>query len=135
MKPVARSWDCFRVRGGPRFSLVKFIEEQLVSVLRDTPLETDCSLSVKAMELADIKGTAAQSVWLNQRRPAVGTRGWHLCNAHWEYGHPPVEIPVREQLSYAMPPRLVSAPAPSMVVPQIVVKPLEPLVRRARAGH
>jgi len=111
---------------------VKYIEEQLVSVLRDTPAETDCSLSVSAMELAGIKGLALQREWLNKRRPPVGNRGWYLSNAHWEYGLPPVDTPVRGQLSYAMPPRLISAPAPNMVVPQIVVKPLAPLSGRVR---
>jgi hypothetical protein len=119
----------------PQFFDVKFIEEQLVSILRDTPLETDCSLSVSAMELADIRGMTVQEEWLNERRPAVGARGWHLCNAHWEYGAPPIEVQPRGQLGYAMPPRLVSPPSPNMVVPQIVVKPLQPLTKRTRAGH
>jgi hypothetical protein len=112
---------------------VKFIEEQLVSVLRDMPLETDCTLSVDALDLAGIRGTATQALWLNLRRPAVGNRGWRLSGAHWEYGATPVDLPPRGQLSYAMPPRLVSAPPASVVMPPIIVKPLAPLARRAPA--
>jgi hypothetical protein len=103
---------------------MKFIEEQLVSALRDTPLETDCSVSIKVLEMIGLKTAMEQHDWLAAKHPPRGTRGWRITTEHWEYSLPEIE-PAELRPSCGLPPRLSAQQRPA--VSRIVVKPLPKL--------
>jgi hypothetical protein len=109
---------------------VKFIEEQLANALKETPHETDCSLSAAVMESAGVHGPDAQRTWLEARRPAREGKSWYRDAEHWTYSE---SLTVSQDA-----PRMFSLPLlgtrPPIVVPKIVVKPL-PWNRRADARH
>lgn len=99
---------------------MKFIEEQLANALKETPHETDCSLSTAVMESAGVRGHEAQRNWLEARRPAREGKFWQCDAEHWTYS---------ESLTFAQDtPRMFSLPLlgtrPPIIVPKIVVKPL-----------
>jgi hypothetical protein len=105
---------------------VKFIEEQLANALKETPHETDCSLSTAVMESAGVHGREAQQHWLELRRPAREGKSWHPGLEHWTYSAA-VPVPQESPRSFSLP---LLATKPPIVIPRIVVKPL-PGTRRA----
>ena len=117
---------------------MKFVEEQLLSALRDTPAETDCSVSVKVLEVIGYKDHAEQERWLSQHRAPNGGKAWHMTGERWEYtANPDASVPLQESfpLSPHMPvPRNMHthSPIPARVAPSIVVPPVVPLKRGVR---
>lgn len=105
------------------------IEQQLLSALRETPLETDCSVSVEVLKSLGHRSPDMQHSWLAAHRPAANGKQWYCTGQHWEYCQQPPETADRkEPLSVPLPTR--SAPA-AIGTRAIVVKPLVPL-RRVR---
>lgn len=107
---------------------MKYVEDQLINALSETPLETDCSVSFSMMDLAGIRGEVEQLRWLSTRRSPVQGRLWHREKEHWTYANSiPVDPPRNVSTS-----RAIRDTTPPIVIPRIVVKPLRTLnLRRA----
>lgn len=99
---------------------MKFIEEQLANALKETPHETDCSLSTAVMESAGVRGHEAQLNWLEARRPARDGKLWHRDAEHWTYSE---SLPFSQDAPSMFSLSLLGT-RPPIVVPKIVVKPL-----------
>jgi len=109
------------------YSPVVVIEQQLLSALRETPLETDCTVSVEVLKSLGHRTPDHQLVWLMTHRPATNGKRWHCTGGHWEYCEALPES--QERLAPPFPAR----PAPTAIgLRAIVVKPLLPL-KRTRA--
>lgn len=105
---------CVASGGGLRHpALVKVIEEQLLSMFRDLPVETDCSVSVKVLESLGLQGRDEQKSWLAAQRPAAGARGWHHTGEHWLYSGSPDEGELRKG-TYSFPVRSPAAAPPKV---------------------
>jgi hypothetical protein len=105
---------------------LKIIEQQLLNTLRETPFETDCSVSADVLRILGLLTPDSQRAWLNAQRPLQGVKTWHLHDTHWLYAEPPAEPdspPSRPPLLSIAVPR---APSP----PAVKVKPVLPLRRR-----
>jgi hypothetical protein len=114
---------------------VKFVEEQLLSAFRDTPAETDCSVSVKVLEMIGCKEHGQQERWLTQHRAPHEGKAWHMTGERWEYtAHPDVSVSLQESLPLSphMPaprPKRSHSPINPRATPAIVVPPVVPLKR------
>ena len=114
---------------------MKFVEEQLLSALRETPIETDCSVSVKVLEMIGLKTADDQQGWLTKHRAPSAGKGWHLTGERWEFtANPDASVPLQESfpLSPSMSPSRTihtHSPIPPRVAPSIVVPPVVPLKR------
>ena len=104
------------------------VEQQLLSALRETPPETDCSVSVKVLESLGFIVAAQQEQWLcRERAPREGKR-WYCAGDRWEYCTQPPEDGGRDTKSLGLRPPVRAA---SQISPRsIVVKPVAPLKRR-----
>ena len=102
------------------------VEQQLLSALHETPLETECSVSFRVLEALGFATRLQQEEWLTHHRgPQAGMR-WQASDEHWDYcaQRPTIDRetapPLRMFLPPASPPR------------SIVVKPLTPLKKLGR---
>ena len=121
--------DCTACRGLTQPRSLNVVEQQLLSALRETPPETDCSVSVKVLESLGFIAVSQQEQWLcRERAPREGKR-WYRSGDRWEYCVQPPEEGERDVKSLGLPSPLRAAT--SQVSPRsIVVKPLAPLKRR-----
>jgi hypothetical protein len=108
-------------------STLNVVEQQLLSALRETPTETDCSVSMHVLEALGHVSRFQQEQWLIRHRMPRQGKTWYPSDEHWEYraevaevAAPPVHAPLRA----------VSQPANALRA--IVVKPLAPLPQRSR---
>ena len=111
---------------------MKFIEQQLVAVLTETPHETECSLSAALLKSIGLSEPLVQGIWLEQHRPAKDGKTWHEIGEHWEYSSKPSHVPALEPIS--LPPGLnwrTSPTASERMHQPIVVRPLRPLAKTA----
>lgn len=109
------------------------VEQQLLFALRETPPETDCSVSARVLESLGHATPAEQEKWLTlHRAPREGKR-WFCSGDRWEYCVSPPDEGRSEVLSSPMPARMVAAtPVP---VRAIVVKPVAPLRTGGRVSR
>ena len=111
---------------------MKFIEQQLVVALIETPQETECFLSAALLSSIGLSGESAQATWLERHRPARAGKCWRCVDERWEYAPAPVQVvalPPRNALSA---PNWRTAPVNTGNRPvRIVVKPLPPLTPQA----
>jgi hypothetical protein len=108
---------------------VKFIEQQLVAALTETPHETECSLSVAILRGIGLEGTTTQAAWLERHRPARDGKRWHCVGDGWEYSATPVpHVPSIGPISIPAGSNWRTSQAASeRLLPPIIVKPLPPL--------
>ena len=100
------------------------VEQQLLSALRETPIETDCSVSFGVLETLGYTTRHQQEQWLNRHRSPRDGKLWHATEEHWEYCCQPQAIE-RD------PPPALRILLPAAGAPHsIVVKPLTPLKKR-----
>ncbi len=105
---------------------MKIIEDQLINAFRETPLETDCSVSITALEMAGVKGQLRQLEWLASKRPAAGARQWHLRGEHWHFG-----VPTDDDTPTAPPTPVEPLPLrPPRTISPIIVKPVRAFATR-----
>jgi hypothetical protein len=111
---------------------VKFIEQQLVAALTETPHETECSLSAALLKSIGLADVTVQAIWLSNHRPAKEGKSWQAIGEHWEYTADPVpDVPIVPiALPSGMSWRTSPANAERRLTP-IVVKPVPPLASRA----
>lgn len=108
---------------------MRFIEQQLIAVLVETPHETECSVSVSVLNDLGIMGQLEQMAWLKRHRPAIGDKAWSRSGERWLYTSGPVapdnelqSIPVPAVASW----RNVHS-STDRFTQKIVVKPVTPL--------
>ena len=110
---------------------MKFIEQQLVAALTETPQETECSLSAALLKSIGLPDLHAQAAWLEKHRAAKEGKRWQAMDDRWEYAAEPAPdvaiAPVA--LPAGMNWRGVAATAERRLSP-IIVKPL-PAIRKA----
>ena len=107
---------------------MKFIEQQLVASLTETPPETECTLSAAVLRGIGVVEHEAQLCWLDKHRPARDGKSWHYVDERWEYAAEapsvgstaPISIPGANWRTSTTPERLLK---------RIVVKPLQPVSR------
>ncbi|MDO8545112.1 MAG: hypothetical protein Q7S40_32130 [Opitutaceae bacterium] len=107
---------------------MKFVEEQLINALRETPPETDCSVSTNAMEMVGVRSRLEQQRWLSSKRPAAGDRSWQLIGEHWHFApriEPDEDVTRSSSALYSIPLRQTPRP-----ISPIVVKPVRSLPGR-----
>ena len=61
------------------------VEQQLIAALVETPVETDCSVSMAVLNGLGLKGKELQAVWLNSHRAAMEGKCWQNFGERWEY--------------------------------------------------
>jgi hypothetical protein len=107
---------------------MKFVEQQLMAALADTPDATECSVSSAVLQGFGLKGEESQAQWLNTHRPAKHDKSWRYRGERWEYTATTNEvIPTRPPfLAPTTSTWRTSHPA-SDRIPAVVVKPLAPL--------
>ena len=108
---------------------MKFVEQQLIALLTETPQETECSVSIVVLEGFGLKGREIQSIWLNTYRPSKEGKSWRCLGERWEYTTSP-KSPVQTRQPFSSPtttPWRTSQATPERLLPPIVVKPLMPL--------
>lgn len=109
------------------------VEQQLLFALRETPAETDCSVSARVLESLGHATPAEQEKWLSQHRPSREGKRWFCTGDRWEYCASAPDEGRAEVLSSPMPARIVAAsPVP---IRAIVVKPLVPLRAGAKVAR
>jgi hypothetical protein len=117
---------------GRHYYNVKFIEQQLIAALVETPPETECSLSAEILKGIGLTDTSTQATWLEKHRPANNGKTWHCLGTTWEYTAKPVAR-VSDPRPIAVPGgsnwRTSQATSERRLTP-IVVKPLPPLRRQ-----
>jgi hypothetical protein len=101
------------------------VEQQLLSALRETPLETDCSVSMQVLEALGHITPTQQEQWLSKHRTPRDGKRWFAAGDRWEYCTPAPE-PERAPIAVPRP----AAPR-AAVLGSILVKPLTPLKRAA----
>jgi hypothetical protein len=118
---------------------VKFIEQQLLSAMAETPPETDCSVSAAVLIQIGLMSRDIQREWLEGHRPARDGKLWHLTGDRWEYAAQ-ASIPIPTETSFALPAPLATRVLPSeprsvsvVVKPLAPIKPLRGTRRSARA--
>ena len=109
---------------------MKAVEQQLVSALRDTPAETDCSISMETLRALGLETPGEQARWLALQRPAGGGRDWHFFSGYWDFAATAI-VPAAPAVFHGSP--LWSGPASNAHIGRIVVKPLPPLETRLRS--
>jgi hypothetical protein len=113
---------------------VKFIEQQLLAVIADTPAETDCSVSAAVLVAIGLRDAVAQEAWLEARRPATNRKKWFLTGERWEYALQP-SVPIPAETSFALRREAhfrSQAAAPAERPVPIMVKAVQPLSKRPR---
>jgi hypothetical protein len=111
---------------------MKFIEHQLQAALAETPIETDCSVSVAVLEMIGHHDRDAQEQWLREHRSPKEGKRWYLTGERWEYSEKP-SVPIPSETSFSVPETSNWRTAPAMSdrkVTPIVVRPVTPLPRR-----
>lgn len=113
--------------GGPqRGGRLNVVEQQLLAALRETPAETDCSVSTHVLVSLDIVTSAEQEQWLSLHRSPRDGKRWFQVGDRWEYCRVP-EVHWTERLAAAADSEASQAAARLRA---IVVKPVSPLERR-----
>lgn len=114
---------------------VKIVEQQLLHSLRETPVETDCSISVALLRLLQLATAEDQRAWLDRHRAPQAGKSWHCIAERWvftaeveedEPRRPDALLFPRATLPQPKSPAPATAPAVPKV-PRMVVKPLRPL--------
>jgi hypothetical protein len=114
---------------------VKIVEQQLLHSLRETPFETDCSISVAVLASLQLATAEQQRVWLHRHREPRDGKQWHCIGGRWVYtARPEVEEPRKPDAPLFPRPhqqkqksaKSVPAPTPPRVA-RMVVKPVVPL--------
>jgi hypothetical protein len=107
---------------------VKFIEQQLISALAETPHETECCLSTAVLVSIGLAHPQSQLEWLRSQRGEKDGKVWRYSGAHWEYA---ADVPeTRETTSIPAAIRLnwrTVQPVPPERPTRILVKPVIPL--------
>ena len=113
---------------GRKSLTMKFVEQQLVAALADTPHATECSVSVAVLNGFRLLGEEAQAGWLNRHRPARDGKSWRCRGERWEYA---ATTNNREQTRPPFSAPSTSTWRTSHLTPEraspIMVKPLAPL--------
>jgi hypothetical protein len=91
---------------------LKIVEQQLLHSLRETPFETDYSVSAAVLVLLRLTTAAQQREWLARERAPRDGRDWHCIEGRWIYTEQPAsEEPPRDRHPlFRFPP--LSKPAP-----------------------
>jgi hypothetical protein len=113
---------------------MKFIEQQLVVSLTETPPETECTLSAAVLKGIGLVEQDAQLRWLDKHRPARDGKSWHYVDERWEYAAEapsvgrtaPISIPGANWRTSLTPERLLKP---------IVVKPLQPVAKTSKLSR
>jgi hypothetical protein len=113
---------------------VKFVEQQLLCALKETPPETECSVSIAILRIIGHHQFAEQQRWLCEKRAPENGKAWHMSGEHWEYtAHPDESVSMPD--SFPVSPHLAAAGGKRTYAgkgsqpPIIVVNPVRPLQR------
>jgi hypothetical protein len=118
---------------------LKIVEQQLLHSLRETPFETDYSVSVAVLTLLQLATAEQQRRWLQEQREPRAGKAWHRIADCWVFtAQPEVEAPREPSPSLfprpVLPKSTEAAPGPLRAEPalrRIAVKPVAPLRRAA----
>lgn len=124
-------------------STLKIVEQQLLHSLRETPVETDCSISVALLRLLQLVTADDQRAWLDRHRAPQEGKSWRCIEERWVYTALPVEEEEPRRPDAPLFPRAIlpqrksAPPAPAAPAPKaarMVVKPVRPLPGAGRSS-